>query len=105
MSCPHDPKIYKGMPIGMYHCPECGEMVLAGLDHPEPMPEPTSEELRALDDRHDERGRFVCYCGWSSCGGGRGCGDCSDCYGEHCECHLLETDEFPHGEDHVPWEY
>lgn len=22
----------KGQPIGMYHCPECGEMVLAGVD-------------------------------------------------------------------------
>ena len=31
--CPHDPTIYKGLPIGMYHCPICGEMVLAGLAH------------------------------------------------------------------------
>lgn len=22
----------RGQPIGMYHCPYCGEMVLAGLD-------------------------------------------------------------------------
>lgn len=34
MSCPHDPKQTTG-PIGMYHCPECGEMVLAGMDHPD----------------------------------------------------------------------
>jgi hypothetical protein len=28
-----------------------------------------------------------CACGWWTCGG-RGCGDCPDCYGEHCECGL-----------------
>jgi hypothetical protein len=25
------------MPIGMFHCPECGEMVLAGLPHTPPL--------------------------------------------------------------------
>lgn len=34
ISCPHDPKQYLGAPIGMYHCPECGTMVIAGLEHP-----------------------------------------------------------------------
>ena len=33
--CKHDPKQYAGFPIGMYHCPECGQMVLAGMDHPD----------------------------------------------------------------------
>jgi len=55
------------------------------------------------NSRYDKYGHFVCDCGWTSCGGGRGCGDCSDCYGEICECHLME--EFPDGEDHIPWEY
>lgn len=32
ISCPHDPKTTTG-PIGMYHCPECGVMVMAGQDH------------------------------------------------------------------------
>lgn len=32
--CPHDPQTHAGKPIGMYHCPECGCMVLAGLPHP-----------------------------------------------------------------------
>ena len=27
----------------------------------------------------------TCKCGYWSCGT-RGCGDCPDCYGEHCEC-------------------
>ena len=31
-TCPHDPRETHG-PIGMYHCPDCGCMVLAGLDH------------------------------------------------------------------------
>lgn len=32
--CEHDPKLTEG-PIGMYHCPECGDMVIAGMDHPD----------------------------------------------------------------------
>ena len=34
--CTYDPKEYANQPIGMFHCPECGEMVLAGMDHPDP---------------------------------------------------------------------
>ena len=33
VSCPHDPLKTFG-PIGMYHCPDCGAMVLAGYPHP-----------------------------------------------------------------------
>lgn len=33
-NCTHDPTTVAG-PIGMYHCPECGEMVIAGFPHPE----------------------------------------------------------------------
>ena len=35
--CSFDPTadIYKDSPIGMFHCPECGEMVVAGLPHPD----------------------------------------------------------------------
>lgn len=33
--CSFDPKtIGSDVPIGMFHCPECGEMVIAGMDHP-----------------------------------------------------------------------
>ncbi len=32
--CPYDPTVLAGFPIGMLHCPQCGCMVLAGLDHP-----------------------------------------------------------------------
>lgn len=30
--CSHDPRNTTGA-IGMYHCPECGEMVIAGFPH------------------------------------------------------------------------
>ena len=33
MKCSFDPMIYKDAPMGMFHCPECGEMQLAGLPH------------------------------------------------------------------------
>lgn len=29
-----DPSLLKGGPIGMYHCPDCGAMVVAGIPHP-----------------------------------------------------------------------
>jgi hypothetical protein len=32
--CLFNPLTYNG-PNGMYHCPECGEMVLAGAEHPD----------------------------------------------------------------------
>jgi len=35
MKCSYDPVKLKGEPIGMLHCPECGEMVLAGIPHPD----------------------------------------------------------------------
>lgn len=33
-SCSYDPMTADG-PIGMFHCPECGEMVVAGMEHPD----------------------------------------------------------------------
>lgn len=33
--CAEKPERLKGKPIGMYHCPDCGAMVLAGLPHPD----------------------------------------------------------------------
>lgn len=33
--CPYDPRELLGQPIGMLHCPLCGEMVVAGLAHPQ----------------------------------------------------------------------
>lgn len=31
--CPEKPELLAGQPIGMYHCPYCGEMQLAGVPH------------------------------------------------------------------------
>lgn len=36
--CNYDPQPLLGLPIGQFHCPLCGEMVIAGLKHPEPDP-------------------------------------------------------------------
>ena len=33
VKCKEDPTKLKGQPIGMYHCPECGEMLIAGIPH------------------------------------------------------------------------
>ena len=33
--CNEKPEIFKGAPIGQYHCPDCGAMVMAGLPHPD----------------------------------------------------------------------
>lgn len=33
--CGFDPRTMAGQPIGMFHCPECGEMVIAGMAHPD----------------------------------------------------------------------
>ena len=32
--CKHDPR-ETNKAVSMYHCPECGEMVIAGLEHPD----------------------------------------------------------------------
>jgi hypothetical protein len=45
---------------------------------------------------------YTCDCGYTSCGGGRGCGDCADCYGEHCECFLIERFDDPELTDILP---
>lgn len=33
--CDFDPTPLIGEPIGMFHCPSCGEMVIAGMPHPD----------------------------------------------------------------------
>ncbi len=34
-NCHEKPEDLLRQPIGQYHCPDCGTMVLAGLAHPE----------------------------------------------------------------------
>jgi hypothetical protein len=34
--CPEQPERLIGLPIGQYHCPICGDMQIAGLEHLRP---------------------------------------------------------------------
>ena len=53
MKCQHDPKETKGA-IGMYHCPECGEMVLAGVDHPD-----YANAEKYFDDKYEALKQYI----------------------------------------------
>lgn len=33
--CPYDPSSLVGIPLGMFHCPYCLQMIVAGLPHPD----------------------------------------------------------------------
>jgi len=33
-NCSEKPENLLGQPIGMYHCPDCGAMIMAGIPHP-----------------------------------------------------------------------
>ncbi|OPZ36147.1 MAG: hypothetical protein BWY99_02080 [Synergistetes bacterium ADurb.BinA166] len=33
--CSEKPEALVGVPVGQYHCPDCGAMVLAGVLHPQ----------------------------------------------------------------------
>jgi hypothetical protein len=35
IECSYDPRKLKGVPMGMFHCPQCGEMIIAGCPHPD----------------------------------------------------------------------
>ena len=34
-TCHEKPEALAGAPLGQYHCPDCGAMVIAGIKHPE----------------------------------------------------------------------
>lgn len=34
-NCDEKPESLLGQPLGMYHCPDCGAMVMAGVPHPD----------------------------------------------------------------------
>lgn len=51
-TCPYDPGVLKGAPIGMFHCPLCGEMQIAGLAHlPPEEEEPDWDALGLGEER------------------------------------------------------
>lgn len=37
--CPFEPEHLIGVPMGMFHCEVCGDMVMAGITHPRRMEE------------------------------------------------------------------
>ena len=54
-NCSYDPRtVPAGAPIGMFHCPECGEMVIAGMEHPDPDWELTEEDCRLLEELNNQ---------------------------------------------------
>lgn len=48
--CPEQPMLLTGMPIGMYHCPACGMMVMAAMPHPSPAAPLVQDDRYPLDD-------------------------------------------------------
>ena len=44
-NCQERPELLVSQPLGMYHCPDCGAMILAGVKHPDLC-------QRCLDRRH-----------------------------------------------------
>lgn len=51
--CPYEPERDENTPIGMYHCPICGEMVLAGVPHPRKPTTPYTDEWPEWDNGSD----------------------------------------------------
>lgn len=55
--CSHNPVETKGA-IGMYHCPVCGDMIVAGFDHPD-----TDKEILAYgkycDKRYEDLKKYI----------------------------------------------
>lgn len=48
--CDEKPEELLGEPIGMYHCPDCGAMVVAGVPHPD-LCKPCAERTHPDFDR------------------------------------------------------
>jgi hypothetical protein len=57
LPCPEDPVELRGAPIGMYHCPYCGMMVMAAMPHLSPSPPADHDPRYPLDHYEDEYGR------------------------------------------------
>ncbi len=55
--CPENPVLLSGAPIGQYHCPACGMMVLASMPHISPAAPKDQDPRYPLDDYEDEYGQ------------------------------------------------
>lgn len=54
-NCHHHPEAYRSIPLGMYHCPDCGAMVLAGWDHPDLCQPCLLRQHPRFDSRREEQ--------------------------------------------------
>lgn len=54
--CQFDPTLPPYGAMGMFHCPECGEMVMAGVKHPDysRLDEWIRDPIMGLGDNHDD---------------------------------------------------
>jgi len=84
VTCNHDPKEMTGKPIGMYHCPECGEMVIAGMEHPDYSLLDEEAEALAMKQEHIDTGPHEgCTCKYCNCTPESPCLDTEYC--PHCK--------------------
>lgn len=56
IKCQFDPTLPPYGAMGMFHCPECGEMVMAGVKHPDysRLDEWIRDPIMGLGDNHDD---------------------------------------------------
>lgn len=47
--CEFDPMTLQDKPIGMLHCPECGEIIIAGIPHPKIVNKTTSLNSMSIE--------------------------------------------------------
>jgi hypothetical protein len=55
--CPEQPLLLSGMPIGQYHCPFCGMMVMASMPHLSPAKPEHQDPDYYLGDYEEEYGQ------------------------------------------------
>ena len=48
--CTFNPRPMIGLPIGQFHCPKCGEMCIAGLEHPGELDDEDWAEYERLEE-------------------------------------------------------
>jgi hypothetical protein len=54
--CPEQPILLAGQPIGQYHCPACGMMIMASMPHLSPGKPDDNDPEYPLSDYEDEYG-------------------------------------------------
>jgi hypothetical protein len=55
--CPENPVLLAGQPIGQYHCPHCGMMLMASVPHLSPAAPKEQDQLYFMADYEVEYGQ------------------------------------------------